>query len=64
MCLLLFMGCSYLKVDSNALINSDVVMPTNEYSLGFNRIVFSIINNEGSESEKPVNVSVENLKTS
>ena len=64
MCLLLFMGCSYLKVDSNALINSDVVMPTNEYSLGFNRIVFSIINNEGSESEKPINVSVENLKTS
>ena len=64
MCLLLFMGCSYLKVDSNELINSDVVMPTNEYSLGFNRIVFSIISNAGAESEKSLNVSVENMKTS
>ena len=58
------MGCSYLKVDSNELINSDVVMPTNEYSLGFNRIVFSIISNAGAESEKSLNVSVENMKTS
>ena len=64
MCLLLFMGCSYLKVDSNESINSDVVMPTNEYSLGFNRIVFSIISNAGAESEKSLNVSVENMKTS
>ena len=63
-CLFLFMGCSYLKVDSTELTNSNVVMPTNEYSLGFNRIVFSIINNEGSESEKSLKVSVENIKTS
>ena len=63
-CLLLFMGCSYFKVDSNKLINSNVVMPTNEYSLGFNRIIFSIINNEGSESEKSLKVSVENIETS
>ena len=63
-CLLLFMGCSYLKADSTELTNSNVVMPTNEYSLGFNRIVFSIINNEGSESEKSLKVSVENIKTS
>ena len=58
------MGCSYLKADSTELTNSNVVMPTNEYSLGFNRIVFSIINNEGSESEKSLKVSVENIKTS
>ena len=58
------MGCSYFKVDSNELSNSNVVMPTNEYSLGFNRIIFSIINNEGSESEKSLKVSVENIKTS
>ena len=63
-CLLLFMGCSYLKADSTELTNSNVVMPTNEYSLGFNRIVFSIINNEGSESKKSLKVSVENIKTS
>ena len=63
-CLFLFMGCSYLKADSTELTNSNVVMPTNEYSLGFNRIVFSIINNEGSESEKSLKVSVENIKTS
>ena len=63
-CLLLFMGCSYLKADSTELTNSNVVMPTNEYSLGFNRIVFSIINNEGSESKKFLKVSVENIKTS
>ncbi len=61
--LLLCIGCSQLKMDSTEVINSNVVMPTNEYSLGFNRIVFSIINNEGSESQKPLSVSVENIKT-
>ena len=50
-------------MDSTEVINSNVVMPTNEYFLGFNRIVFSIINNEGSESQKPLSVSVENIKT-
>ena len=61
--LLLCIGCSQLKMDSTEVINSNVVMPTNEYFLGFNRIVFSIINNEGSESQKPLSVSVENIKT-
>tara|TARA_B100001123_G_scaffold190042_1_gene216881 strand:- start:1001 stop:1867 length:867 start_codon:yes stop_codon:yes gene_type:complete len=62
--LILFMGCSHLKANSVESVNSNVVMPTTEYSPGFNRIVFSIINNEGPESEKPLQVSVENMKTS
>ena len=61
--LLLCINCSQLKMDSTEVINSNVVMPTNEYFLGFNRIVFSIINNEGSESEKSLSVSVKNIKT-
>ena len=61
--LLLCIACSQLKIDSTEIINSNIVMPTNEYSLGFNRIVFSVVNNEGSESKKPLTVSVKNVKT-